>query len=58
MTLPKEKMKWVLNTDGASNKNGAGISIVLENSSGVLIKEALRLENNMMNNEVEFKALL
>ena len=47
MTLPKEKMKWVLNIDKGSNKNGSGIKIVLENSSGVLIEKALRLERNL-----------
>ena len=58
MTFPEEKMKWVLNTDRASNKNKAGISIVLVNSFGVLIEEALRLEKNLMNNEVEYEVLL
>ena len=48
----------MLNTDGASNKNRVGIIIVLENSSGVLIEEALRLEKNLTNNEVEYEALL
>ena len=57
MTIPEEKMKWVLNIDEASNKNGAGIGIVLKNSYGVLIEEALGLENNLTNNEVEYKAL-
>ena len=58
MTYLEEKMKWVLNTDEASNKNGAGIGLVLENSSGVLIEEALRMEKNLTNNKVEYEALL
>ena len=33
MILPEEKMTWIMNTDGVLSKNGAGIGIVLENSS-------------------------
>ena len=58
MTLLEEKMKWVLNSNRASNKNGVGIRIVLENSSEVLIEKALRLEKNLTNNEIEYEALL
>ena len=32
--------------------------MVLENSSGVLIEEALRLERNLTNNKAEYEALL
>ena len=58
MVLPEEKMSWVMNTDGALNKRGAGIGIVLENSLGVLIKETVRLEEKMTNNKAEYEALL
>ena len=51
-------MRWVLNTDGASNKNGAGIDVVLENSIGVLIEEVLRLERNLTKNKAKYEALL
>ena len=51
-------MTWVMNTDGASSKNGAGIGIVLENLSGVLIEESVKLEEKMTNNETEYEALL
>ena len=47
-----------MNTDGALTKNGAGIGIVLENSSGVLIKEVVILDGKMMNNKGEYEALL
>ena len=57
MILPEEKMTLVMNTDGASNKHGAGIGIVLENFSGVLIEEAVRLDEKITNNEVEYEAL-
>ena len=51
-------MRWVLNTDGASNKEGAGIGIIIESSSGVIIKEAFWLEKQMINNETEYEALI
>ena len=38
--LPEEGMRWVLNTDEASNREGAGIGIIIESSSGVIIEEA------------------
>ena len=51
-------MTWVMNIDGALNKNGAGIGIVLENSSGVLIEEVIILDEKMTSNEVEYEVLL
>ena len=47
-----------MNTDKASNNHGARIGIVLKNSLGVLIEEAVKLDEKMMNNEVEYEALL
>ena len=47
-----------MNTEEVSNKSEAGIGIVLENSSGILIEEAVRLEGKMTNNEAEYEALL
>ena len=58
MILQEERMTWIMNTDGASSKHGARIGIVLENSSGVLIEEAVRLNEKATNNEVEYEALL
>ena len=43
--LPEEGMRWVLNTDGASNREGAGIRVIIESFTGVIIKEAFRLES-------------
>ena len=56
--LPEEGMRWVLNTDGASNKEGVGIGVIIESSSGVIIEEAFRLEKQMTNNEAEYEALI
>src|SRR5690606_32863967 len=56
--LPEEGMRWILNTDGASNREGAGIGVIIESSSGVIIEEAFRLEKQMTNNEAEYEALI
>ena len=58
MAFPEETMKWMLNTNGASNKNRVGIGVVLENSSEFLIEEAIWLEKDLANNEVEYEALI
>ena len=58
MILSEEGMAWIMNTNGASNKHGAGIGIVLENSSGILIEESMQLNGVMTNNEAEYEALL
>ena len=42
--LLEEGMWWILNIDGASNKKGVGIGVVIESSSGVVIEQAFRLE--------------
>lgn len=56
--LPKEKMSWVLNTDVGSNRNGVGIGVVFENSSGIVVEESVKVEESMINNEAEYEALL
>ena len=56
--LPEEGMWWILNTDGASNKEGAGIRVIIESSSRVVIEEAFRVEEQMANNKVEYKAVI
>ena len=55
MVLPEEGMKWTLNSDGASNCEGAGIKVILESSSRVIIEEAFWLKGKMTNNEAEYK---
>ena len=39
MVLPKEEMRWNINSDGASNKEGARVGVVLNSSSRVIIEE-------------------
>ena len=47
-----------MNTDGASNKEGTRIRVIIESSSEVIIEEAFGLEKQMMNNEEEYEALI
>ena len=56
--LPEEEMRWILNTDGASNKEWARIKVIIKSSSGVVIEETFRLEKQMTNNEAEYEALI
>ena len=56
--FPEEGMRWILNTYGASNKEGAGIGVIVESLSRVFIEEAFCLEEQMTNNEAEYKALI
>ena len=56
--LPEEGIRWILNTVGASNNEGAGIRVVIESSLGVIIEEAFHLEEPMTNNDAEYKALI
>ena len=56
--LPEEGLRWVLNMDGASNREGDGIGIIIESSSGVIIEETLRLEKQVTNIESKYEALI
>ena len=58
VVLPEEGIRWILNTNRASKKEGVGIRVVIKSSSGVVIEEAFRLEEPMTNNDVEYKALI
>ena len=44
LKLPEEVIQWTLNTDGASNKIGAGMGIILESALGIVIGEGIRLK--------------
>ncbi|XP_062103186.1 uncharacterized protein LOC133814209 [Humulus lupulus] len=47
-----------MHTNGASNSQGAGISVVLEAPSRLQVEEAIRLEQHATNNEAEYEALI
>ncbi|XP_028058581.1 uncharacterized protein LOC114262423 [Camellia sinensis] len=49
---------WKLFVDGASNRHGAGLGIVLNSLNGLIIKQAITLGFPASNNEAEYEALL
>ena len=49
---------WEVHADGASNKKGSGVGLVLMSPEKVVIKKSLRLDFSATNNEVEYEALL
>ena len=46
------------NIDGSSTKNAGGIRIVLKSPEGDIIRQGVRLQYSITNNEAEYEALL
>ncbi|XP_015945770.1 uncharacterized protein LOC107470831 [Arachis duranensis] len=49
---------WTLFVDGASNPQGAGAGILLENSDGIVLEHSLRFSFKASNNQSEYEALI
>ena len=49
---------WEVHVDGASNKKGSGVGLVLMSPEKVVIEKSLRLDFSTINNETEYEALL
>ena len=49
---------WKLLVDGASNRHGAGLGIVLISPDGLVVEQAVNLGFPVSNNEAEYEALL
>ncbi|XP_075640353.1 uncharacterized protein LOC142612114 [Castanea sativa] len=49
---------WEVYTDGASNRKGAGVGVVLISPEKLVIEKSLRLRFSATNNEAEYEALL
>ncbi|XP_075636877.1 uncharacterized protein LOC142609141 [Castanea sativa] len=49
---------WEVYTDGASNRKGAGVGVVLISPEKLVIEKSLRLGFSATNNEAEYEALL
>ncbi|GMP28712.1 hypothetical protein CsSME_00004146 [Camellia sinensis var. sinensis] len=49
---------WKLFVDGASNRHGAGLSIVLISPDGLVVEQAINLGFPASNNEAEYEAFL
>ena len=49
---------WEVYVDGASNKKGSGVGLVLVSLEKVVIEKSLRLDFSATNNEAKYEALL
>ena len=49
---------WEVYVDGASNKKGSGVGLVLMSPEKVVIEKSLRLDFSATNNEAEYETLL
>ncbi|XP_074321614.1 uncharacterized protein LOC141658585 [Silene latifolia] len=54
----KEKQVFEIHVDGASNRKGAGVGLVLKSPQGEQIIQAVQCEFKATNNEVEYEALI
>ena len=49
---------WEVYVDGALNKKGSGVGLVLVSPKKVIIEKSLRLDFSATNNEAEYEALV
>ena len=49
---------WEVYVDGASNKKGSGVRLVLVSPKKVVVEKSLRLDFSATNNETEYETLL
>ena len=49
---------WQVHTDGASNKNGSGVGVVLRTPEGIKLERAVAFGFKASNNEAEYEALI
>ena len=49
---------WTMHIDGASNKNGAGVGVVLKSPEGTILELGVRLGFEASNNESEYEAII
>lgn len=54
----KDIRKWMLYTDGASNREGSGAGLILTSPEGEEVTYALRFDFHTSNNKAEYEALL
>ncbi|KAK9078128.1 hypothetical protein SSX86_002185 [Deinandra increscens subsp. villosa] len=59
ITVPETKdQMWILHTDGSSNSDGSGASLILRSPEGDELTYAIRFSFPASNNEAEYEALL
>lgn len=50
--------RWSLYVDGAVNRRGCGLEIVLGTAVGTVVEKAIRCEYRLLNNDAEYEALI
>nr|XP_025678202.1 uncharacterized protein LOC112778047 [Arachis hypogaea] len=58
LSSDEKSTSWVLFVDGASNPQGSGAGILLENPDGVVVEHSLRFSFKPSNNQAEYEALI
>ncbi|XP_065616036.1 uncharacterized protein LOC112016767 [Quercus suber] len=58
MVSQQDPAHWELYVDGAANRKGSGVGLVLTSPEGIIIEKSLRLDFGATNNEAEYEALL
>nr|XP_023903708.1 uncharacterized protein LOC112015532 [Quercus suber] len=58
VVLTQLPLKTELYVDGAANRKGSGVGLVLTSPEGIIIEKSLRLDFGATNNEAEYEALL
>ncbi len=49
---------WTLSVDGAANMRGTGLGIVLRTPTGDVLRQAIRCDFKVTNNEAEYEAII
>ena len=58
LIVAQELVQWKVYVDGAANKKGSGMGLVLISHKKLVVKKSLRLGFLAMNNEAEYEVLL
>ncbi|XP_065629196.1 uncharacterized protein LOC112040990 [Quercus suber] len=58
MISQQDPARWEVYVDGAANRKGSGVGLVLTSPEGIIIEKSLRLDFGATNNEAEYEALL
>ncbi|XP_065633281.1 uncharacterized protein LOC136069091 [Quercus suber] len=58
MISQQDHARWEVYVDGAANRKGSGVGLVLTSPEGIIIEKSLRLDFGATNNEAEYEALL
>ena len=54
----EDNKRWVVHMDGSSTYHACGIGVILQSPEGDKLKHKVRLQYQVTNNEVEYKAFL